>query len=80
MAWVEQQRERRRVKRDFRELMMEEEDEDDGDVEEDEEDRYSRYQILLLHTSGHHSHISLLTLLLKRGALSRFSSIMRIIP
>ena len=40
VEWVEQQRERRRVKRDFRELMMEEE-EDEDDVEEEMEDRYA---------------------------------------
>ena len=35
VVWVEQQRERRRVKRDFRELMMEGEDEDE-EVEDDD--------------------------------------------
>ena len=35
VVWIEQQMERRRVKRDFRELMMEEEEDED-----EEEDRY----------------------------------------
>ena len=36
VVWVEQQRERRRVKRDFRELMMEDGEEDDDGVEDED--------------------------------------------